>query len=387
MPITVDLITQVLGIAIFVSPTVLLGLLGLPLLFGMPLNERWQRILTQAAVVTGLLASTTILLIMLCVGTRHVAVDLGEWVSIPAEGFRFKFVCVFDRLSAPMVILTFVLCGTVSTFASAYMHREPGYTRFFLLFAVFKLGMIVSLIAGTIEMLFAGWELVGLSSALLVAFFHERTAPVRNGLRVWIVYRLADAAFLIAAVVMHRLTGEGEFDRMMGVESWPYGHAAMSGAQAMVVGLLLLIAAAGKSALIPFCGWLPRAMEGPTPSSAVFYGALFGSFGSVLVASRQPHSGEFLVAIDDRGCFGACDGRGGHAVGAGANRHQKCVGVCLDDSGGDHRGRNWTWIPIFAIGPYDRPRLSANVTTDSRSESAARLPWTGKRHRWSPQTR
>src|SRR6185295_8654452 len=106
-------------------------------------------------------------------------------------------------------------------------------------------------------------------SAMLVAFFHERLAPVRNGLRVWIVYRISDAALLIAAVVLHHLSGEGDFAALMGQTqglAWPEGHVTLTASQALIVGLLLLVAAAGKSALVPFSGWLPRAMEGPTPS-------------------------------------------------------------------------------------------------------------------------
>ena len=75
----------------------------------------------------------------------------------------------------------------------------PG-SRFFVLYAVFVLGMSLTCLAGTIETLFTGWELVGLSSVLLVAFFHERPAPVENALRVWIVYRVSDAALLLAAI-------------------------------------------------------------------------------------------------------------------------------------------------------------------------------------------
>ena len=88
--------------------------------------------------------------------------------------------------------------------------------------------MIVSSLAGTIETLFLGWEFVGLSSALLVAFFHERTNPVRNGQRVWTVYRIADAAFLIAALTLHHLTGAGDFDGLMGTGPWPEGQATIS---------------------------------------------------------------------------------------------------------------------------------------------------------------
>src|SRR5205807_3919253 len=138
----------------------------------------------------------------------------------------------------------------------------------------FFLGMVLASLAGTIETLFTGWELVGLSSALLIVFFQERPAPARNGLRVWAVYRISDAALLIAAVVMHHMIGAGDFDQLLGANPWPGGQTAATEQQALVVGLLLLVAAAGKSALVPFSGWLPRAMEGPTPSSAIFYGAL-----------------------------------------------------------------------------------------------------------------
>src|SRR5262249_6045676 len=138
------------------------------------------------------------------------------------------------------------------------------------------------------ESLFAGWELVGLSSALLVAFFQERPAPVRNGLRVWAVYRVSDAALLLAAIALHHLSGEGDFDKLLGAVPWPDGRATLTGGPALLVGLLLVVAAAGKSALVPFSGWLPRAMEGPTPSSAVFYGALSVHLGAFLLLRVGP---------------------------------------------------------------------------------------------------
>jgi NAD(P)H-quinone oxidoreductase subunit 5 len=157
-----------------------------------------------------------------------------------------------------------------------------------VLYSFFVLGMVTASLAGTIETLFAGWELVGLSSALLVAFHLERVAPVRNGLRVWTVYRVSDAALLIAAVVMHHLASEGDFDKLLMNGDWPEGQALLTESQALAVGLLLLIAAAGKSALVPFSGWLPRAMEGPTPSSAVFYGALSVHLGAFLLLRVGP---------------------------------------------------------------------------------------------------
>jgi NADH-quinone oxidoreductase subunit L len=284
-----ELLIQVLGLAVVIAPAVMVICVGLPTLLGRPLAEQTTARILQSAIAAGLAASLAILALMVSLGTRHVPVELGNWVVITDYHFSIKF--VFDRLSVPFVIFSFILCGVIGAFANRYMHRERGYNRFFVFYAVFVLGMVVTALAGTIETLFAGWELVGLSSALLVAFYHDRPAPVRNGLRVWAVYRISDAALLIAAVVMHHLTGEGDFDKLTGLTSggfWPEGSAQLDAPHALAVGLLLLDAAAAKSALVPFSGWLPRAMEGPTPSSAVFYGALSVHLGAFLLLRVSP---------------------------------------------------------------------------------------------------
>ncbi len=313
---TSEMVFKVLGFAVVSSPAVLLVVLGGTSLLGIRVSERSTARFTQTAVTIGLMAALSILGMMLALDRRHVPIEMGNWVvisehdpTLPAdssdaaaaalpymtegvsrehEPFHFHLKFVFDRLSVPFAILSFVLCGTIGAFTRVYLHREPGYRRFFLFYAVFLLGMIVSSLAGTIETLFFGWELVGLSSALLVAFFHERPAPVRNGQRVWSVYRIADAAFLIAALSLHHLTGAGDFDGLMGSGAWPDGVATIDPGPALLVGLLLLVAAAGKSGMVPFSGWLPRAMEGPTPSSAVFYGALSVHLGAYLLLRVSP---------------------------------------------------------------------------------------------------
>lgn len=285
---TVDLLFNILGAIVVIAPVTLLLLLGLTALFGIKPSERAIARCTESAVVIGLVSAIGVLTLMLMFGKREVPIEFGNWVSLPGGHFHFHIKFEFDRLSVPFTILTFVLVGTVGAFANRYLHREPGYGRFFLFYAVFLVGMVVASLAGTIETLFMGWELVGLSSALLVAFFHERKSPVANGQRVWSIYRIADAAFLIAAVVMHHLRGEGDFSSLMGTGPWPGGEATLPSNQALLVGLLLLVAAAGKSALIPFSGWLPRAMEGPTPSSAIFYGALSVHLGAFLLLRVSP---------------------------------------------------------------------------------------------------
>lgn len=283
-----DYVILALGIATVSSPALLLAVLGVAGLMGIELSEVAISRLTRTAIVVGLVSAVSILGLMLGTGARFVPIDLGDLVDIEAEHFHFHLKFVFDRLSVPFVILSFVLCGVVGEFTRRYLHREEGYRRFFLFYSLFVTGMVTSALAGTIETLFLGWELVGLSSALLVAYFHEHRNPVTNGARVWSVYRIADAAFLVGALTLHHLTGEGDFRGLMGSGPWPEGQAAITPSHALLVGSLLLVAAAGKSALVPFSGWLPRAMEGPTPSSAVFYGSLSVHLGAYLLLRVSP---------------------------------------------------------------------------------------------------
>ena len=286
------MIFKLLGLLVVGAPVAMFVTLGLTLLLRrQPLSERATARLVQIAIVTGLVASIAMLASMLVWHDSQVPIELGSWVHIENEAmhyhYHFVFKFEFDRLSIPFVILTFLLCGTVGAFANRYMHRERGFNRFFLLLLLFVVGMVTTSVAGTIETLFCGWELVGLSSALLVAFFHERPAPVTNGLHVWIVYRVSDAALLLASIVLHSVKGEGDFDILLTGE-WPNVSSEILPYQALLVGLLLLIAAMGKSAMIPFSGWLPRAMEGPTPSSAIFYGALSVHLGAFLLLRFSP---------------------------------------------------------------------------------------------------
>ncbi|MEI8212506.1 MAG: proton-conducting transporter membrane subunit [Planctomycetota bacterium] len=284
-----------LGYLVIGCPILTLLVLSLTGLFQQPLPSIAVDRLTKTNVAIGLLASIGILIWMLWTGNRIRVLDLGNMVDINEEHLHFHLEFIFDRLSVPMILMSFVLIGVIGSFANIYLQADSGYHRFFLCFSVFLVGLIFAFLAGTIETLFVGWELVGLSSALLIAYFHERPAPVQNGLRVWAVYRVADAAFLAAAIAMHHQYGQGEFAKMTGSGVWPEGVSTLDPWTSFLFGILLLIAAAGKSGLIPFSGWLPRAMEGPTPSSAVFYGALSIHLGAYLLLRISPIFAESIM--------------------------------------------------------------------------------------------
>lgn len=124
--------------------------------------------------------------------------------------------------------------------------------------------------------MFAGWEVMGFTSALFIGFFHDRSEPTRSAVRAFATYRLCDAGFLLATVMTHELIGSTRLSVLA-------GSLHVTALEDSIIAALFLVSAMGKSALLPFSGWLPRAMEGPTPSSALFYGSI------------SLHAGLFLV--------------------------------------------------------------------------------------------
>lgn len=285
MPAAASLLS-VLCLLVVGAPLALLAVFFVAFLWDHRMKEETVGALMQGTIALSLVAALAAAATMLAQGLPQFVVELGDWVITPTYHVKFQF--ILDLLSVSYVILTLVLCATIAAFSTRYLHREPGYNRFFVLFAVFLLGMVTAALSDTVETLFAGWELVGLSSVLLIAFFHERPSPPRNGLRVWVVYRVCDAALMLAAILMHEINGAGDFDHIVGTHAWPEHDPLLIGPHFAMLGVLFVIAAAGKSALVPFSGWLPRAMEGPTPSSAVFYGALSVHLGVFLLLRISP---------------------------------------------------------------------------------------------------
>lgn len=201
--------------------------------------------------------------------------------------YHFALALYLDHLNLPLVILTTILLGLISQFSVRYLHREEGYFRFFLLLHLFGFGALLVLLAASFDLLLAGWELVGLSSVLLVGFFREREQPVANGIRVFAAYRIGDLGLLLGIFAMHALGKTAELNGLLHGD-WPEQTSTMPHTAALLVGGLLTVAAAGKSAQLPFSGWLPRSMEGPTPSSALFYGGISVHLGAYLLLRVQP---------------------------------------------------------------------------------------------------
>jgi NADH-quinone oxidoreductase subunit L len=203
------------------------------------------------------------------------------------EYFVFAIQFYYDHITAVYSIVGAVLFFLVSTFSRYYMHRDEGYKRFFNTILFFALGYNLIIFSGNFETLFIGWEFIGLSSFLLIAFYRNRYLPVKNAFKTLSYYRISDVALILAMWMMHHLTHQnitfGQLGEAKVIATEP-GHSEM----AVFIIIMIVLAAMIKSAQLPFTSWLPRAMEGPTSSSAIFYGSLSVHIGVFLLLRTYP---------------------------------------------------------------------------------------------------
>jgi hypothetical protein len=170
----------------------------------------------------------------------------------------------------------------VTRFAVNYMHRETGFHRFFFLLSLFSAAMLWLVLSGNAVGTFIGWELAGLCSYLLIAYFYERPTSASNATRVLMTNRIGDAFFILGIIL------SASWLQSVVWQDINNAVTQLSHVKSTVLALCFAIAAGAKSAQLPFTPWLARAMEGPTPSSAVFYGAVMIHAGVYLLILLQP---------------------------------------------------------------------------------------------------
>ncbi len=216
----------------------------------------------------------------LSAGSRPVLAHVGSLYTSAHYSLSLDF--YFDKLAAVFFGMTSVMTALVLVFSKYYLHREQGFKRFYSTVMLFFIGLSLIILGDNFEVLFVGWEFIGMSSILLIAFYRDRFLPARNALKVFSVYRIADAFLLAAIWYAHHL-----FEKSVHFSEFSQV-AAQHGNRLALLGLLLFVAALIKSAQFPFSYWLPRAMEGPTTSSAIFYGALSVHMGLYLMLRTYP---------------------------------------------------------------------------------------------------
>ncbi|MBF0628915.1 MAG: hypothetical protein HQL91_11925 [Magnetococcales bacterium] len=215
----------------------------------------------------------------------------GNWLA--SGTVRVSLSLLLDRPALVMATVVALACLVTLRFSVDYMHREPGFHRFFAVLCLFAGGMLWIALAGNALLTFVGWEVAGLSSYLLISYARERATAAENATRAFVTNRFGDAGLLFGIAMAFGAAGTIE---------WPAVFEASHRASSPPVPIVLagfLLAALAKSAQIPFFPWIARALEGPTPSSAIFYGALMAHAGAFLVIRLEPllwHS-PFLMGV------------------------------------------------------------------------------------------
>ncbi len=232
----------------------------------------------------------------------HPSLNLKEIPLFESRGYIFYLDFYFDKIGAVFLITGAFLTFLVTIYSRYYLHRESGYKRFFNTILLFYVGYNLTVLSGNFETLFIGWELLGISSFLLIAFYRERYLPVKNALKVFSIYRIGDVGLVLAMWASHHLWNENISFAKLNDFSLVHQHLNEHSITGAFISLMILVTAATKSAQLPFSSWLSRAMEGPTPSSAIFYGSLSVHLGAFLMLRTYPfwhqqHSIQLLIIL------------------------------------------------------------------------------------------
>lgn len=212
-----------------------------------------------------------------------------NWLEILAsEHGQFNIALYLDKIAVVFLLLGSLLIFMIVRYSSYYMHRESNYSKFFSLLLFFDFGYSVVILAGNFGTFFIGWEFIGVSSFLLIAFYQERYLPVRNAIKIFALYRIGDISILLVIWASRYLWGEGMSFSYLALHYNIIENSVVANPVLFrVLTFGLIIAAAIKSAQLPFSNWLSRAMEGPTPSSAIFYGSLAVHLGAFILLRSE----------------------------------------------------------------------------------------------------
>jgi NADH-quinone oxidoreductase subunit L len=198
------------------------------------------------------------------------------WIA--AGNFRADFSFLVDPLSAAMILFVTGVGALIHLYAIGYMHGDPRFSRFFAYLNLFAASMLVLVLGSNYLMTFMGWEGVGLCSYLLISFWFERNSAAVAGKKAFITNRVGDFGFMLAMFMIFKYLGTLNYTALRAVPV-----ARLGGGTITAIALLLFVGAMGKSAQVPLHIWLPDAMEGPTPVSALIHAATMVTAGVFLV--------------------------------------------------------------------------------------------------------
>ena len=261
-----------------------------------------------------------------------------------------------DAVSVPMLAVVCLVALAVQVYSIAYMHGETrrSYGRYFTYHALFLFSMNTLVLAPDLLQAFAGWELVGLVSYLLIGFHFDRPSAARAAVKAFWMTKLADMGFLFALLLLYSRTGAFSWD------------VALRPEVAEAVAALIFIAVMGKSAQFPLHVWLPDAMEGPTPVSALLHAATMVAAGVYLVVRADP------LFTQAHWVQGGCSGSG-----PSPRCSPRCSAWCRPTSSGCWRtppARSWAswWRRSGRARPSPGTSTSGRTRSSRRCSSSAR---------------
>lgn len=270
-----------------ISAFVLIPLIGF--LISLLLSGKNERPLSRLALITvsvQLIGVTGYIVYWIIQGMHPLNI---RELDIYNDGeYQFLLDFYFDSITAVYLFVGAFVTFLITRYSRFYLHLEEGYKRFFNTMLFFFLAYNLTVLSGNFETLFLGWEMLGISSFLLIAFYRNRYIPVRNAVKVFSIYRIGDIGIILAMWDSHHFWHENIAFIKFNNSELVSAQMSQHGGVGLMIAIGLLIAAAAKSAQLPFSSWLPRAMEGPTPSSAIFYGSLSVHFGVFLLLRTFP---------------------------------------------------------------------------------------------------
>jgi NADH-quinone oxidoreductase subunit L len=232
---------------------------------------------------------------------REIVQELYLW--IPSGDFSVSIEFLFDPLSCVMALVVTWVSFLIHVYSIGYMHGDRSYSRYFTYLNSFVFFMLVLVLGNNFPLLFVGWEGVGLASYLLIGFWYEDYEKARAGKKAFIVNRIGDFGFIIGIFLVFYVFGSTNFSDVFGKAVDPVFINAIPGVLITVIALLLFIGAVGKSAQFPLYVWLPDAMAGPTPVSALIHAATMVTAGAYMMArcsafyTQSPTAQMLVVSI------------------------------------------------------------------------------------------
>jgi NADH-quinone oxidoreductase subunit L len=252
------------------------------LLIGGRRTDKWGHLLGTAVPVVLFVYGLLLFLDVRGLEAEERSRDLHLWSWMPVGNLNVDLGLLIDPLSLTFVLLITGVGSLIHVYSIGYMEHDPGRRRFFAYLNLFVAAMLLLVLGNNFVALYFGWEGVGLASYLLISWYTERPAAATAAKKAFIMNRVGDAGLAIAIFIMFATFGTVSYEGVFG------GIGEASGGIATALGLLLLLGACGKSGQIPLQAWLPDAMEGPTPVSALIHAATMVTAGVYLIARANP---------------------------------------------------------------------------------------------------